>query len=230
MNIHCLQHVSFEGLGCIEHWISKNNHRLSYTKFFEEVTFPNMNDVDFIIIMGGPMSTYDEEKKNWLIQEKLFIKKAIESGKIVLGICLGAQLIADVLGGKVYPNKEKEIGWFDVMFSPSFKTFAPNFEHNTLKVFHWHGDTFDIPLGTTNHASSKACKHQLFTYGQKVMGIQFHPEVTVHSLHSISDSDAEELKIKTTYIQSKQEIINAVEYIGASNQLMFGILDRLASQ
>lgn len=230
MNIHFIQHVPYEGLGYIEEWINQKGHQLTSTKVFEKAEFPDINSVDFIIIMGGPMSTYEEDKYSWLKPEKAFIKKAIENDKIVLGVCLGSQLIANVLGARVYTNTEKEIGWFDVAFEESFSSIVIKYSAKKITTFHWHGDTFDIPEGATNHASSKACKHQLFTYGKKVMGIQFHPEVTPNVLRAISNADEWELKLTSKYIQSKEEITSAVQNIEGSNLLMENILDELSSQ
>src|SRR5690606_41801416 len=110
LRIHCLQHVPFEGLGCIADWIKEKNHSLTISRLYLHDKFPETAAFDWLIIMGGPMSVYEEEKYPWLTKEKLFIKKAIDEGKTVTGICLGSQLIATALGAAVYPNGEKEIG------------------------------------------------------------------------------------------------------------------------
>jgi len=178
-NIAVIMHVPFEGLGCIEQWITKNNHSVTYIRLYEKHELPDMNAIDWLIVMGGPMGVYDEAIYPWLSEEKTFIKQAIEAGKTVLGICLGSQLIAEVLGAKVYPNKQKEIGWFDVALSERAKTdslFA-GFE-DKFPVFHWHGDTFDLPEGSKHLISSEVCKNQAFLYNDKVLGLQFHFEVT----------------------------------------------------
>src|SRR5690606_32591469 len=113
----------------------------------------------------------------WMKEEKKLIEKAILKGKRVIGICLGAQLIADVLGARVFPNKEKEIGWFPIELteegqkSPFFAGF-----NKTETVFHWHGDTFEIPKGAEHIASSKVCENQAFLFDHKVLGLQFHLE------------------------------------------------------
>lgn len=114
LRIHYFQHVAFEGLGCIEAWAFEKDYVRTRTKFYETYRLPEITTIDWLIIMGGPMSVHDEEGHPWLNEEKAFIKQAIEAGKTVIGICLGAQLIANVLGANVYPNRHKEIGWFDV--------------------------------------------------------------------------------------------------------------------
>ncbi len=230
MNIHCFQHVPFEGLGCIEEWIIKNDHHLTYTKFYENGSLPDLNNIDFLIIMGGPMGVYDEAEFSWLASEKEFIKKAIGAKKNVLGVCLGAQLIADVLGAKVYPNKQKEIGWFPVNFNPSFQTYT-NININTeFNVFHWHGDTFDLPKGSILHSSSVACKNQIFTFHEKVMGIQYHLEVTPEAIKAFVKHCGHELVPGAEFIQSEKQIIETTQYIQSSNKMMLDILGKLTKE
>ncbi|MCK7557005.1 type 1 glutamine amidotransferase [Chitinophaga sedimenti] len=116
MNIHYFQHVPFEGLGCIADWIDRKGHQVSVTRWYAGDAPPPHDQTDWLIIMGGPMGVYDAAQYPWLETEKAYIREAIQQGKRVLGICLGAQLIAAALGAKVYPNREKEIGWFPVHF------------------------------------------------------------------------------------------------------------------
>jgi|ERR1019366_1700025 GMP synthase-like glutamine amidotransferase len=233
MNIHCFQHVSFEGLGCIEKWITKNNHNLTITKWYENAILPDIKNIDFLIIMGGPMGVYDETEFPWLASEKEFIKKAIEAKKIILGVCLGAQLIADVLGSKVYPNKQKEIGWFPVNFKAPLPPKGGNLVSpplggkGALHVFHWHGDTFDIPKGATLHSSSIACKNQLFTFNENVMGIQFHLEATIESIKLFIENGRNELVPNKEFIQSEKQILQTTKYIKKSNEMMIDILEKL---
>ena len=118
LRIHYLQHVTYEGLGSIEEWISSSGHSLTVTRFFESTDLPEMSDFDWLIIMGGGMGVNDDKLYPWLAEEKKFIRQSIDAGKTVLGICLGSQLVSTALGAKVYPNKEKEIGWFDIDFTP----------------------------------------------------------------------------------------------------------------
>ncbi|HBF36965.1 MAG TPA: amidotransferase, partial [Firmicutes bacterium] len=129
MRIHYLQHVPFEDPANIGNWARQKGHRLTGTHLYNGEVFPTMDRFDCLIIMGGPMNIYEAEKYPWLQSEKQFIKEAIDHRKVVLGICLGAQLITDVLGGKVTKNPEGEIGWLPVSFhaaafqSPLFKNF-----------------------------------------------------------------------------------------------------------
>ncbi len=218
-------HVPYEGLGCIETWISKNNHSVSYTKLYEGIKLPELEDFDWLIVMGGPMGVYDESNFPWLKAEKKFIRQAIDSGKTVIGICLGSQLIAEVLGAKVYPNKQKEIGWFEIqqVFEnrnhPILKSFIPKFP-----VFHWHGDTFDLPTGSIRLFESEGCTNQAFIYHENVLGLQFHFEVTAETMKEMLENGKEEL-VKNQTIQSADEIIHHAANIEVNNQRMFSILD-----
>ena len=228
LRIHTLQHVPFEGLGCIEQWISKNHHTISYTRFYENNQLLDINDFDWLIVMGGPMGVYDEAIYPWLAEEKAFIKQTIENGKTVIGICLGSQLIAEVLGAKVYPNKQKEIGWFNLQLSEESKTLPiiSNFE-NEFPVFHWHGDTFDLPADSKQLFQSEITANQAFIYNEKVLGLQFHFEVTEESLNGMVEHGKDELVASDT-IQSAEQILQTTAYIEQNNQLMFRLLDRLA--
>lgn len=229
MNIHCFQHVAFEKLGCIESWIVENNHTLTTTRFFEKHTLPDVSSIDFLIVMGGPMGIYDYEEHKWLDSEKEFIRGAISAGKIVLGICLGAQLIADVLGAKVFSNGNKEIGWLPVRFGLEFQKYATVKLNTDLNVFHWHGDTFGIPDGGMLHSSSLVCSNQLFTVNEKVMAIQFHLEVTPESVKTIVANCGNELNEAGDFIQSENKILDTTTYFKQSNRIMFDILDTLVS-
>ena len=141
----------------------------------ESTDLPAARDVDFVIVMGSPMSVNDETKHPWLVDEKRFIRDCIQTGKPVLGVCLGAQLIASAMGAKVYPNPAKEIGWFPVYAASAENEFGLP---SSMDVFHWHGETFDLPHGARLLARSEACENQAFQFGNRVLGLQFHLETT----------------------------------------------------
>ncbi len=226
MRVHYFQHVAFEGLGSIADWIDRRAYEAVCTPFYEYAHLPALEDVDFLIVMGGPMSVNDEEVYPWLVEEKQFVKQAIDTGIPVLGICLGAQIIASALGARVYPNKEKEIGWFDIHAEALPDTF---FSFPTQqKVFHWHGETFDLPEGAQRLASSLACVNQAFQYQDHVLALQFHLETTVDSAQSIIENCRDELVV-APFIQSESQLCMApVEYYSAVNGVMDSVLDFLA--
>lgn len=227
MKIHSLHHTPFEGLGCIKDWIDSRKFALSSTFLYESDDLPPLDEFDLLIIMGGPMGVYEEDKYPWLKKEKTFIKSAIEKGKMVLGICLGSQLVAEALGAKVYMNKFKEIGWFPVNFMEEVHNNSLfNFFPDKLIVFHWHGDTYDLPPGVIHLAQSIGCKNQGFLFKDRVIGLQFHLEVTPESLNEMIDGSEDELA-KDTYIQTPGEILSMIDNADRNNRLMFEILDRM---
>jgi GMP synthase-like glutamine amidotransferase len=230
LKIHTLQHVPFEGLGCIDQWIAAKGHIVNYIKLYDNPIFPAHNEFDWLIVMGGPMGVYDEAIYPWLKKEKEFIRQAIESGKTVVGICLGSQLIAEVLGAKVYPNKQKEIGWFDIKKTESAKShpFLEQVEEQ-FAVFHWHGDTFDLPADCERLFSSAVCLNQAFLYKEKVLSLQFHFEVTPQTLKEMIENGMSEL-VEDKTIQSAAKILEQTKYIESNNKKMFQILDYLEKE
>ncbi len=226
MKVHILQHESFESPGIIEDWIKEKKHSLSFTKFYENDKLPELDEFDWLIIMGGPMGVYDENKFPWLKAEKEFIGHSIEKGKIVLGICLGSQLVAAALGAKVYQNKFKEIGWMDVNLKGNSKNnFLSSLLSKTTRVFQWHGDTFDIPAGAVHLAESEACRNQAFIYEDRVLALQFHCEITENSLMEMLEACRSELK-KERYVQTAEEIIAQKNLISSNNKVMRILLDK----
>jgi len=227
MKVHYLQHVPFEGLSSIEPLLIEKGHQLSSTHLYDTPLFPSLNDFDWLIVMGGPMGIDDHETCPWLVDEKHFIKTAIDSGKVVLGICLGAQLIADVLGAKVYRNEYREIGWFNInRLSGVDDTILTDAFPERVEVFHWHGDTFDIPEGAISLAESEACPRQGFIFDNRVVGFQFHLETTLASATALIEHCGEELD-GSRYVQSKTEILADTERFMAINGVMLRVLNAL---
>lgn len=226
MRAHCLQHVPFEGLGSIEAWLQDAGYKITSTLFYSLEELPNVDDIDLLVIMGGPMSVNDKNDYPWLEDEKKFIKSAIELGVPTLGICLGAQLIASSMGGEVYPNSVKEIGWFPIQAAKSASDGVFEFPEE-IEVFHWHGETFSLPLGAAIIAESEGCKNQAFQIGANVIGLQFHLETTPNSAQAIVENCRDEL-VEGEYIQSAEEILSAPqERYSSINSLMENILEYL---
>jgi GMP synthase-like glutamine amidotransferase len=228
--IHYFQHVPFEGLGSIEDWISLNGHSLSVTKLFEKAEFPEISDIDWLIVMGGPMNVYYEKQFPWLIDEKRFIRQAIDSGKTVLGICLGSQLISAALGAKVYKNRENEIGWFEIQLTPLAQSGNLFFDMGSrIKVFHWHGDTFDLPENAIHLAYSDCTKNQAYVYKNRVLALQFHLEPTLDSLMQMIEGGRDEL-IEGRYVQTEKELLANKKLIEPCREILFVLLSKLADQ
>jgi len=177
--------------------------------------------------MGGAMSTSDEEQFPWLKNEKYLIRRACDENKSVLGICLGAQLIADAMGARVFKNRHKEIGWCPVTFNrkardPKLASVLPL----EMNVFHWHGDTFDLPSGAYLLAGSRATKNQGFLLGKNVMAMQFHAEMRKDDIERLCKACADEL-VQDQYIQSLAEMKQQDAFMSPANRLMDSILDYL---
>jgi len=227
LRVHYLQHVSFEGLGSIESVLNDKGYQLSSIQLYKNEPLPSVDDFDWLIVMGGPMGIYDYDQYPWLSDEKRFIKAAIDADKIVLGICLGAQLIADVLGAKVYPNEHREIGWFNINRLPGVdETILANVLPEQVEVFHWHGDTFDIPEGAVSLAESEACPRQGFIFDNRVVAFQFHLEASVESAAALIEHCGDELD-GSRYVQSENEMLSNVKRFDDINAVMSSVLSAL---
>lgn len=219
MKIHCLQHVPFEGPAAITEWATQHNHSLSICKLFAGETPPPPADYDLLLIMGGPMNIYEHDAYPWLTPEKSCIRSAIDAGKIVVGICLGAQLIADVLGASVTSGNPAEITWAPIRRHPECPSNFPL--PDNLTVLHWHGDRFDIPAGAHLLASSDGCPNQGFLYQNHVLAWQCHLEVTPESVRQLIDACPDELKSNSPYVQNATQLskASATTYTTMQHQL-----------
>jgi len=227
MRIHYIQNDPAVTLGYIKEWIEDRNYPLTCTKMYEYGELPPLDSFDLLIILGGKMGSYDEEEFSWLKTEKNFIRECIDANKWVFGICLGVQLLANVLGAKVYPHSHQEIGWWpltltDEALSSPLLTGVPN----EFVVFEHHGDTFDLPEGAVRLATSSGCMNQAFSYGDRVIGIQFHPEFTndmIHEYKEVADSQM----FEGAYCQSPSDWVNKPSYLDKAKTLLFTILQNI---
>lgn len=176
--------------------------------------------------MRGPMSVHNKEKYPWL-QEKIFIKQAIEQNKTVIGICPNAQLIAGVPDAAVYPNAYKEIGWFTVMQTIQSKdNFLLKDIEYSFTVFHWHGDTFHLPGGAMHLLQSEACAYQAFLYKNNAPGIQAHFEATEETLSEMICHGRHEL-VPHRYVQTKEHMLAQQPLMAQNNQRLYEVLKKL---
>ena len=204
MNVHVLQHVAFEGLGSMAQWLDAAGLQTSYTRFFADDPLPALDRVDMLIALGGPMSVNDEAALPWLAAEKQFVRDVVAQDIPVLGVCLGAQLIASALGARVFRGAVKEIGWFPIRGVSTTPTSAFRFPAECL-VFHWHGETFDLPENATWLAESAGCANQAFQLKHNVIGLQFHLETTAESTRALVEHCRDEL-VPGPYVQGEQEL------------------------
>ncbi len=226
MTVHSLEHQSYEGPGKIADWAQGRGHNLTRTALYAGETPPLPAEFDLLVVMGGSMNIHQHRDHPWLVAEKAFLAEVIGAGRPVLGICLGAQLIADVLGGKVFQNVEKEIGWWPVRVfdrRPPFATFP-----ECLTVMHWHGDTFTLPPGARRVAESEACTNQAFIYGDRVVGLQFHLEQGPVAVSELATACAAEL-VPARYVQSRAQLLARQPDLAPAETALFGLLDALTA-
>lgn len=190
-----VQHVSHEGLGTFEPSFKAAGCVLQTLNVFEpKIAWPSVSDLGGLVLMGGPQSVYEQGRYPYLTKEITLIKDAVRAEKPVLGVCLGAQLLAAALGAKVTKNPQKEIGWHPLMREPGadgdslFELFG-----QTETVFQWHGDTFSLPKGAVQLSSAPLCQQQAFRFGKHAYGLQFHVEVTEAMIRSWIQANKAEL-------------------------------------
>lgn len=231
MRWHCLQHMSDEGPGHAADWLAAHGHSLTFTHLFEpNLVFPAPAEFDGLLILGGAMSVHDEESLPWLREEKAFIREALRAGKITLAICLGAQLVAEALGGEVKPNHEPEIGFWTVRFS------AKSLEHPLLQgwpekaaVLHWHLDTFTVPPGAMRVGMSAGCATQGFVWGDGVIGLQFHPEMTVPMVEQLMAFEGHEHAEEQEFVQTAEQIRAKLKSVWKGRKLLESLLANLVA-
>jgi GMP synthase-like glutamine amidotransferase len=229
LKIAALFHVSFEKLGLIEDWILKREHSLTEFHLYDDPCLPPVSGFDMLIIMGGPMSVNDEKQFPWLAREKELISQCLESEKPVLGICLGAQLIASALGNKVFRGRHTEIGWFPVDFhTVDAGKFPPRLPAKAI-VFHWHGDTFDLPEGAILLSSSAVTPVQAFLAYGKLLALQFHLEIKPENISLMINHAGDEL-VSSPYIQDASALSEGLTNLPENNKLIETFLDYLANQ
>lgn len=229
MNILCLTHVPFEGPGNIAAWARARGHTLQIVPLYDNAPAPNTDDADWLVIMGGPMNIYEHDRHPWLATEKDCLRRAIDAGKTLVGVCLGAQLLADVLGGPVTPNAHREIGWFPVTRTagdedtPVFRDLPETFE-----AFHWHGDRLATPPGAIHLASSDACDNQAFVWDNRVLGLQCHLDYTAEGIAAMLTHCGRGLTPQK-FVQTPAQITPRPEQVSATRDRLFTVLDNLAT-
>lgn len=229
MRIHIIQHVAFEGPGAIAEWARERGHSITVTEQYKGGNLPAADDFDFLVVMGGPMGASDDAQFAWLAAEKRLIAEALQRQKAILGVCLGTQLLAQVMGGRVYGNREREIGWFPVRLTAeaaASRLFSGLPQEMT--VLHWHGDTFDLPRGAVHLAESDLCRNQAFEVDGRVLGLQFHLEVQPEGLERLIANSAADLAVPGPAVQTADQMRAADHDAQTLRPVLDTILDRLA--
>lgn len=218
-----LQHDPIDGPGSLTSWLPRHTSTQELVRLYQGDTLPDPTKVDLLLILGGPMSVNDEEKFPWLRPEKVFIRQIIDRQRPVLGICLGAQLIASALGAKVRANRHKEIGWHEIEGVTSCSPLTLP----SMPLFQWHGETFDLPDQAILLARTEACEHQAFLYRENILGLQFHPEVTPELVELFISTGNDEF-VPSPYVQSPERILSTPRsHYQAANDLLEELLNRL---
>jgi GMP synthase (glutamine-hydrolysing) len=228
MHIHVIQHVESEGPALIASWAEESGYDLTLSMAPTE-EYPSSDEIDFLVVLGGPMDADDHHASPWLPAEKHFVAEAIAAGKVVLGVCLGSQIVAEVIGGAIRRNEEREIGWYPVSMTQTGRgepLFADWPEHTV--VGHWHGDTFDLPLGMSPVLSSEATENQAFVFDGRVVGLQFHLEWDEEACATMLEVGADDLTDRTGHVMSETEFADETsEHIPTCRELLYTLLDGL---
>jgi len=204
MRVHYLQHVHFEGPAAIEQWARKAGHLVTGSHLYQGDRLPDVDDFDLLVMMGGPMSVNDEREFPWLVEEKELIRRTMVLNRPILGVCLGAQLIASATGERVYRGPQKEIGWFPVrrVTTKGVGAVLPA----TFTPLHWHRETFDLPEGATRLAETEVIPNEGFQLGRAV-ALQFHIEATPESVEALVENASHEIDPDIPFQQEPHAIL-----------------------
>jgi GMP synthase (glutamine-hydrolysing) len=236
MRIHCIQHAFFEKPGYLAAWAGKHGHDFSVSHAYEH-RLPSTDDFDWLVLLGGPMSIHDERCYAWMTAEKRLIENAISRGRRILGVCLGAQLLADVLGGRVFPCAHKEVGWWPVRLTAEsldcnvFRTSYLSRVPPAIDAFHWHGEGFSLPPGARRIAETPACPNQAFEWSDgraQVWGLQFHLEMLQENIADLIANCGEDCAIANRYVQTASEIEHHAARIGLAHTVLCDWLNSMS--
>ncbi|MCP4294227.1 MAG: type 1 glutamine amidotransferase [Proteobacteria bacterium] len=212
----------------ISYWATEKGYDLNQTFLCNGEEIPPVDSFDWLMVMGGSPHIHDEDTYSWLVAEKRFIRNVLAAGKPILGICLGAQLLADILGGEVSHNDHQEIGWRELSMTPAGKDSAV-FKNLPEKFtsFHWHDDHCSLPPNCTSLASSEATLNQAFISDQyPAVGLQFHPEYTCEMVLAFTESHGD-LFQEGVHSDDKKVLAEKTKTLDDNYWLMKVILDNL---
>lgn len=222
MRISYLQHAPHVGPAAIADWAETRGFTLSGCHLYRDGQPPEPEAADALAVLGGPMGVHDEAAHPWLLAEKALLWRWVDAGKPVLGTCLGAQLIAQVLGAEVGPNRQPEIGWWPIRLQPGTPLAA--LLPAELEAFHWHRDTFALPPGALPLATSAACANQGFVWGGRVLGLQPHLEMDMSTARAIIAHSGHTASA-APYVQSAAAILALPQRFTALRHRFYAVLD-----
>ena len=229
MRLHLLEHDPIDiRRNNITAWAEKKGYAVRRTDVFTAAEMPSQNDFDWLFVMGGSQHAWEEQQHPWLVDEKRFISETLAADKIILGICFGAQLMAEALGGRVFPNEKQEIGWYDVHINYEGKhSFLFNNVPAKFLTFHWHSDHFSLPPGCEALAYSEPTPCQAYTHKDyRIAGLQFHPEYTIEMVRYFAGECGHEWK-QDRYVGGKEAVLSKSEQLPETYWLMELLLDNM---
>ena len=232
MRLHLLHHdpIDFSPTN-ISIWAENRGYPIAHTYLCNDETLPAIEDFDWLIVMGGSPHAWEVEVYPWLPAEKKFIAQALEDNKIILGICFGAQLLAETLGGEVFVNPHNEIGWYEITLTPEGqRSYLFQNVPEQFTTFHWHADHFALPPGCARLAYSDATENQAYISQERpIAGIQFHPEYPLKSVKNFIREFGDGLQ-KGPYVAGKEKMLSQTDQIPETYALMAAILDNMNRQ
>jgi GMP synthase-like glutamine amidotransferase len=231
MRIACLQHIEYEGPGAIAMWAHDRGHTLeTIAPLFER--YPGMDDLDMLVVLGGPMGAYEDAAYPWLVSEKRFIHEAVDAGKLVFGVCLGAQLIASAMGGDAHPHAAREVGWFPARLTDAGRASRVlSVLPDECVVGLWHGDTYDLPEGVETAMTTEACANQAFEMRDgRVVGVQFHLEWTDDALRGLARRHGDWLESGGPYVQTRERFLHPGRALGRGAESLHDLLDAMEAR
>lgn len=208
-------------------WLAARGCPLQTVRLYAGERIPPPARYDWLIVLGGPMGADDHDEHPWLAAEKAALTESLDAGHRVLGICLGAQLLAQALGAKVGRSPEAEIGWFDVELTEAGRghrwcaELPPRFP-----AFHWHHDRFDLPSGALRLARSQACPEQAFVWDDRVLGLQFHLETTPEDVACWIERNPPH---RGRYVQGAEQMLGAVQHFADNRRWLAAVLERFVT-
>ena len=230
MHIHYFQHDHFEDLGFIGDWAASHHFTTSCTRLDQDPVFPAHETYDWLVVLGGKMGVNDAAVFPWINEELNFIRQSVQMGKVVIGICLGSQMIAAALGARVYPNTEPEMGFYPVLFNANAKADSV-FRHfpDALTVMHMHFDTFELPEGAISMAGSEITACQAFRYGKNVFALQFHFEVSIANAPVFIREITPEL-VRGRLVQQPEEMLSHIACCKLNNSVFAELLNSILQE
>jgi len=216
VNVAVIRHVAFEDLGILAALFAARNWNVTYIEApVADWDAVDLLAPDLLVVLGGPIGVYEDDLYPFLKQEVAGLERRLKADKPTLGICLGAQLIAAALGARVYPNREKEVGWSPLILSAAgYKSPVRHLGSEFTFMFHWHGDTFDLPKDAALLAGTGVCFHQIFSWGRNTLAFQCHPEVIARDLekwfvgHAVEIAATQGAHVKSLRADTKRYAAN----------------------